>query len=69
LHRRRGIGPRWIKTGGSVYVLFEGSVPYILCPKGGHYNFIGESYVHGLMEGQAIDAWHKGELKDEIFKV
>jgi hypothetical protein len=42
-------------------------VPYILSPNGKRYTFIGESYVHGLMEGQAIDAWRKGELKDEIF--
>jgi len=36
-------------------------------PHGNHYTFIGQSYVHGLMEGQAIDAWREGQLKDEIF--
>jgi hypothetical protein len=65
--RRLGIGPRWTKKGNLVCVLFGGGVPYILCPKGRHCIFIGESYVHGLMEGQAIEAWRKGELKDEMF--
>jgi hypothetical protein len=69
LHGRLGIGPRWTKKGDLVCVLFGGGVPYILCPKGRRYIFIGESYVHGLMEGQAIDAWRKGELKDEMFRL
>jgi hypothetical protein len=67
LDGRLGIGPRWTRKGDLVCVLFGGGVPYILCPKGRRYSFIGESYVHGLMEGQAIEAWRKGELKDEIF--
>jgi hypothetical protein len=69
LHGRLGIGPKWTKQGDMVCVLFGGGVPYILCPKGRHYTFIGESYVYGLMEGQAIDAWRKDKLKDEIFRL
>lgn len=62
-----GVGPRWTQKGDLVCVLFGGGVPYVLSPKGKNYTFIGQSYVHGLMEGQAIDAWRKGELEDEIF--
>jgi hypothetical protein len=31
-----------------------GSVLYILRPRGNEYEFIGECYVHGLMDGEAL---------------
>lgn len=64
---RLGVGPRWTRKGDLVCVLLGGGVPYVLSPKGKYHTFIGESYVHGLMEGQAVESWRKGELKDEIF--
>jgi hypothetical protein len=38
-----------------VCVLYGGQTPFILRPKVERYQFIGECYVHGIMEGEALD--------------
>ncbi|KAE9379877.1 hypothetical protein N431DRAFT_432242 [Stipitochalara longipes BDJ] len=43
-----------MKEGDLVCLLFGGGVPYILRPKGHRYIFIGDCYIDGLMEGQAM---------------
>jgi hypothetical protein len=63
---RLGIGPAEIRRGDTISIIFGGAVPYILRAQGTHYVLIGESYVHGLMDGQAVDAWHSGEVEDEV---
>lgn len=64
-----GIGPKWTKKGDLVCVLLGGAVPYILRPAGMDFALVGESYVHGLMEGEAVDAWRKGRLSLETFSL
>ena len=49
-----GLGPRSIKPGDSVCILSGGLVPFILREDGSGYRLVGESYVHGLMEGEAV---------------
>lgn len=67
--RRLGIGPKWAREGDLVCVLFGGGVPYVVRPRpGGQFEFIGESYVYGLMDGQAVDAWRTGHLQQEVFQ-
>ena len=34
-----------------------------------HYTFIGESYVRGLIEGQAIEALERGEVHLQDFEI
>lgn len=62
---RMGIGPTGTQSGDLVFVLFGGGVPYILrtCESG--FLFVGESYIHGLMGGEAVRAWEQGELAEE----
>jgi len=48
-----GLGPRSIRPRDSVCVLSGGQVPFVLRKDCDHYRLVGESYVHGLMEGQA----------------
>jgi hypothetical protein len=54
-----GLGPSYIKEGDMICILFGCSVPVILRKIVGktddvHFEFIGECYVHGVMDGQAV---------------
>ena len=62
-----GLGPSITREGDLLCVLLGGATPFILRPSGDHYNLVGESYVHGLMDGEVIEAMERGELKRETF--
>ncbi|XP_014551279.1 hypothetical protein COCVIDRAFT_113339 [Bipolaris victoriae FI3] len=63
---RLGLGPKWTKKGDVVSVLFGSGLPYILRPKGNtQFMLLGESYTHSLMNGESIEAWRSGRLKDQ----
>lgn len=55
-------------AGDEVWVLEGGAVPYVLRPVGGKregvYRFMGECYVHGIMNGEVIKGldWEDGEV-------
>lgn len=50
-----GLGPFNTEEGDLVYVLAGGQVPFILRPEisSGGFWLVGESYVHGIMDGEA----------------
>jgi len=50
----QGLGPSQIQPGDFVFVAFGGSCPYVLREVIGGYRLVGECYVHGLMDGEAI---------------
>jgi hypothetical protein len=65
-----GVGPRNIREGDVIVVLFGCSVPVILRPyrhdkasKSNLYIFIGEAFVYGQMDGEAV-ATVKRSLQD-----
>ncbi|PYH35828.1 HET domain-containing protein [Aspergillus neoniger CBS 115656] len=62
-----GLVPQKTQEGDFVCVLFGCSVPVILRKQGSHYIFIGESYVHGIMDGEAIQMMNEGHLVEEEF--
>ncbi|KAG7290311.1 hypothetical protein NEMBOFW57_000310 [Staphylotrichum longicolle] len=49
-----GLADRRARHTDCIAVALGASVPYILRKEGGHYRLIGEAYVHGIMEGEAI---------------
>ncbi|KAI0865855.1 heterokaryon incompatibility protein-domain-containing protein [Xylaria cubensis] len=51
-----GLAPALAQKGDCVVVLFGGKVPFILrgFPDAESYHLVGESYVHGIMDGEAI---------------
>ena len=49
-----GLGPKDIRNGDTVSVLRGGQVPFILRKLDETYILIGESYVHGIMNGEAF---------------
>ncbi|KAF2138644.1 uncharacterized protein K452DRAFT_290297 [Aplosporella prunicola CBS 121167] len=46
-------------------------MPSILRPQeNGDYRFCGQCYVHGIMYGEVIDMWERGELgEQETFRL
>ena len=50
-----GLGQPEVEQGDLVVILFGADVPFILRPKDSHYTFIGDCYVHGIMQGELID--------------
>ena len=54
---RIGLGLYETKIGDSVYILVGAKVPYILRPssKQGKQVLVGEAYIHGVMDGEAMD--------------
>jgi len=66
-----GIAHRSIEIGDKVFVLMGGEMPFVLRPFGGNYfGFGGESYVHGIMDGEmlAIAKANKEGLKSANIK-
>ena len=50
-----GLGPQLSGYGYVIVVLLGGKTPYILRKDGkAHYRFVGECFVHGLMDGEAL---------------
>lgn len=49
-----GLGPQSMRPGDVVCILSGGRVPFILRAEESEFRLVGEAYVHGLMEGQAV---------------
>jgi hypothetical protein len=50
-----GLGPKQVQDGDKIVVLAGAFVPYIVRKDhGGFYRFVGEAYIHGIMDGQAL---------------
>ena len=72
-----GIGPRCMEAGDKVSVLFGGSTPYVIRQKSitDEYLYLGSVYVHGIMDGEVIDAWEKDKdsenhkFQEKLFKL
>ncbi|KAL1607978.1 Folylpolyglutamate synthetase [Paraconiothyrium brasiliense] len=49
-----GLGPDSVEAGDEVYIISGASIPFVLRPTGGSrsYKIIGETYVHGIMDGE-----------------
>ena len=62
-----GLAPAAAMKGDLVCILIGGATPFVLRPVGeSFYQLIGECYVHGMMDGEAMDHLSNGryELRD-----
>lgn len=51
-----GVGPLKSKIGDIVCILYGCSVPVVLSSlPNGEFRFLGESYIHGVMDGEAVE--------------
>lgn len=62
-----GAGREATRPGDLVVVFFGARVPFILRQHESHYVLVGECYVHGMMDGEAIDGWREGKLAEKTF--
>lgn len=64
-----GIGPKAMRPGDQLYILFGGQMLYILRSNGDHHHFIGECYVHGLMYGSGLEKDEEGQQRVEEIRL
>ena len=63
-----GLGPRRARGGDLVCILYGCSVPVIIRKYGQGYRFVGESYIHGLMDGAAVNQQSlRDTLEERVF--
>jgi hypothetical protein len=62
-----GVGSDTTRAGDLVVVFFGGRVPFILRQNEKCYALLGECYMHGIMDGEAIDGWRKERLQENTF--
>jgi len=55
-----GLVPKSAQVGDEIFLLAGGQVLYILRPQGDSFAFVGECYVHGLMDGEALERLKDG---------
>ena len=58
-----------MKPGDIICVLFGGKMPFCLRPWGDCYLLVGECYVHGLMNGEAMKMMDRTELVEKVFEI
>lgn len=64
---RLGWLPYYAREGDVVCVLYGGEMPYVLRPgANGCYRLIGECYMHGIMDGEALDI---AGIEDQWFRL
>ena len=50
-----GLGPSRMRPGDTICVFLGGAVPWVIRQDGEDYVLVGECYVHGLMNGEAMN--------------
>jgi hypothetical protein len=64
-----GMAPEQTRRGDVVCILLGGRLPVILRPVGQHWEFIGECYIHGVMQGEAMADLENGLYKQQSFEL
>lgn len=63
------LGPKVMDPGDIICFLFGGKMPFCLRPWGNHFLLMGECYVHGLMDGEAVELLKTGDVAEEVFHI
>ena len=63
------LGPKVMEEGDIVCVLFGGKMPFCLRPWSDQYLLVGECYVHGFMDGEAMEMMRRGEVLEKKFEL
>jgi hypothetical protein len=56
-----------ITSGDKIAIIFGCSAPIVIRPAGSNFQVLGEAYIHGLMDGEALDFLESGECKLQDF--
>ncbi|KAF2107524.1 heterokaryon incompatibility protein-domain-containing protein [Lophiotrema nucula] len=61
-HRYIGLAPYWCLQGDAIFMLKGGEVLYLARPTvNGTYHYVGEVYLHGMMDGAVLDRFERGD--------
>ena len=64
---RVGLGPQSLTSGDQVWIIPQNKTPLILrCESVGEHQLLGEAYVYGVMEGQAVEGNTEQDLVDVV---
>jgi hypothetical protein len=63
-----GLVPQNATAGDEICILFGLATPFVIRRQGGHFRFIGECFVYGLMDGEAIEELPEGKVEDFTFQ-
>lgn len=64
------MGPQNLKEDDAVVVIFCGQVPYVLRQMDNDlYRFVGDAFVPGLMQGEAVDEWREKKARSRMFEL
>jgi hypothetical protein len=65
-----GLAPEMAEKGDLVCILYGCSVPVIIRELGaGNHELIGECYIHGMMDGKAMEVQASNEIPRQMFKL
>jgi len=64
-----GLGPRTMRNGDFVVILYGGKWPFVLRPQDDKYRFVGQCYVHGIMHGEAVERYRAEGPPDFVFEL
>ena len=68
---RIGLGPQTLQSGDVVAVLYGSLAPFVLRPLGSannsEYALIGQCYLHGIMDGEAVRQHRSEGMEDKTF--
>jgi hypothetical protein len=61
-----GLVPAAAQKGDLISIFLGGRTPFLIRPAGEHYLMVGACYVHGIMNGEAMEDFEKmgGEIQD-----
>jgi hypothetical protein len=65
---RMGLGPRCLQAGDIVAVLRGAMLPFILRKEVEDYRLLGAAYVHGIMDGEAVEEWKTRDEPEIVFR-
>lgn len=67
---RAGMVPFYAKPGDICCIIPGVDVPLIMrSKKNGRYNLVGDSYIHGVMKGEIMEAVEKGQFSPNIIMI
>ncbi|KAK4505625.1 hypothetical protein PRZ48_003588 [Zasmidium cellare] len=65
-----GTGPKTMRTGNKLVLLYGGKWPFLLYPTtGDYYYFVGPCYAHGIMHGEVLKEHESETNKSRVFEV
>ncbi|KAI6086646.1 heterokaryon incompatibility protein-domain-containing protein [Hypoxylon rubiginosum] len=63
-----GLGPD-CQAGDVICLMLGSEVPFVLRPRNGYFQLVGDTYLHGIMEGEGMQCYRDGLLHETQFEI